>query len=344
LLVLPTDHDNDQRTYTLPFRRMATAVASLGLGMVLYDISAKLAIQVDVFRTQINTRSEVTAQILGSFPAFVKYFTVGSDYLPPLFRWLPLTVILLGVSSLIIASWRKGVSSFFAVIFMLGFIPITLRAAYIINSNTWANVGRIVYPYGFALLFFLLAVVRIKKFKVLYYSAIVLLIYFSMVIVTQETNRAYFKTIFDINKINRIAARIENVVPNLYAKQWPLVVIGDLSMNYKKYRSFPNSGNHPGLDNETFIDYRQTEFLNFFFGRDVLVRPTPDEVDTAIRSSEGRRPWPAPESVYNSDNIVVVMLEKYRRGASITWPNGAGLGKKPGGSSLPASVSPRPGK
>jgi hypothetical protein len=124
--------------------------------------------------------------------------------------------------------------------------------------------------------------------------------------------------IFDTNKINRIAARIENIVPELYAKRRPLVVVGNLSMNDKNYKNYPNTGNRAQLNGETFIDFRQPEFLNFYFGRDVLNFPTIQQRDRAILSMKGRRPWPSPESVYVTDDIVVVLLEEYKPGVPIT--------------------------
>jgi hypothetical protein len=319
LLLLQTQYDDSQNIF--PVGRLATAGGAMALGIAAYYATVRMTVSLNTHpMTHVNSLSEIVDQIMGSFPAFVKYFTVGSDYLPPSLRWLPLTVILLGSVSLVFMSWRKKFPTVLVVIFLLGLMPIALRATYIINSLS-VDAGRIVYPYGFALLFFMVAIRRIRRFKMVWYSAILLLIYFCLVLATQETNKAYLKVIFDTNKINRIAARIENVVPELYAKRRPLVVAGNLSMNDKNYKNYPNTGNRAQLNGETFIDFRQPEFLNFYFGRDVLNFPTIQQRDRAILSMKGRRPWPSPESVYVTDDIVVVLLEEYKPGVPITMSN-----------------------
>ncbi len=318
LLILRTQEGDSHNV--IPVGRLAAAIGAMVLGMAAYYATVRMTVSLNTHqRTHVNSLQEVIGQIIGSFPAFVKYFTSGSDYLPPSLRWLPLTVILLGSVSLIFMAWRKRFPAVLAVIFLLGLMPVALRATYIINSQSFEDVGRIVYPYGFALLFFLLASRRIRRLRMVSYSAIILLTYFCLVLATQETNKAYLKKIFDTNKINRIAARIENVVPDLYSKKRPLVVAGYLSMNDANYKNYPNTGNRSQLNEETFIFYRQPELLNFYFGRDVLDSPTIQQRDRAILSMKGRRPWPAPDSVYVADGIVVVLLEEYKPGVPITW-------------------------
>jgi len=320
LLVLRTQDDNSRSAYIFPLGRLVTAGAAMAMGMAFYYATVRMTVNLNThIRTHVNSLSEIADQVLGSFPAFVKYFTIGSDYLPGSLQWLPLIVILFGAVSLIFVSWRIRLPSFLSVIFLVGLMPIALRSAYVINSQSFADAGRIVYPYGFALLFFLTAIGRIKRFRIIWYSVILLLIYFCLVLATQETNKAYLKMIFDTNKINRIAARIENVVPDLYAGKRPLVIVGNLSMNDGNYKNYPNTGNRAELNEETFIAYRQTEILNFYFGRDVLDSPTIEQRKSAIPGMGGRRPWPAPESIYVTDNIVVVLLEEYKPGVPITW-------------------------
>ncbi len=324
LLLLQPRNDDLSNSNAFPLSRLATASAAMLLGMAIYFVTAKMTVHLSPYslqRAHVNSISDSIIQILGSFPSFVKYFTTEADYLPHSLRWLPLTMILLGASSLIFLSLRKGFFPFFIIILLLALMPIALRATYIINSQSFANVGRFVYPYGFALLFFLVAIGKIRRLKILSLSVMALLIFLCTIIDTQETNRAYLKMIFDTNKINRIAARIENIIPDIYTKKLPLVVIGNLSMDDNKYKSYPNEGNRSAFNTETFADYRQPEFLNFYFGRNVFVHPTAEQRYTAILSTKGRRPWPAPDSVYFLDNIVVVLLEEYRPEISVTWTN-----------------------
>jgi hypothetical protein len=321
-LVLRPDAKDVGSSGIFPIGRLATAAAAMSLGMVIYFVTAKMTVRPDTSfalqRTHVNSISEVITQLLAAFPAFVKYFTTGSDYLPQWLRWMPFTVIMAGAASLISLAWRRGLSSFLAVICFLGLMPVALRAAYIINSQTFTNLGRLLNPYAYALLFFLLATRTIKILKIPRYLTLVLLTYFCMIVATQETNKAYFKMIFDTNKINRIVSRIENVVPDLYAKKHSVVIIGNLSMNDKNYKSYPNKSNSSGINHETFVDFRHTQFLNFYLGQDVLVLPTAEQRDAAIASATGRRPWPAPESVYVKADTVVVLLEAYRSGLSVT--------------------------
>ena len=312
------------RPGTLPWERITTAGGALVLGSGLYYATAKMTTDIGAYaRTQVNGLHEILGQIGGSYPALVHYFSSGSDYLPVSLRGVPLAMVLLGAFLLLREAWGKGAASFLASAFFLGAMPVALRASYIINSRSFEHVGRIVHPYGFALLFFLLAVCTAERsgkiLRIAGLSALTVLISFSFILATQETNKMYLKMIFDTNKINRIAARIEEAVPDLYDRKAAIVVIGNLPMGGKKFTGQPNKGNSAEADNETFATYRQPQILNFYFGREIFVRPTSRQRDRAILSSRGRRPWPSPESIYVDDDVVVVLLEKYRPGVSITW-------------------------
>ena len=137
---------------------------------------------------------------------------------------------------------------------------------------------------------------------------------------TQETNKAYLKVIFDTNKINRIVQRIENVVPDLYENKKAIVIVGSLKMNDKGYKRYPNKGNYAHVNSETFAPYRQIEILNFYCGENIFVRPTIQQKEKSLLSTKDRRAWPAPESVYTTeDGVVVVLLKKYKLGEHVTW-------------------------
>jgi hypothetical protein len=148
----------------------------------------------------------------------------------------------------------------------------------------------------------------------------VIFLYFFVVVGTQESNAAAFKTIYELNSVNRIASRLETVVEKLYTKQYAIVVIGDrVPFPRQKYVRSPNEIKIPQLAVNSFPIYRQPEFLNYLFGRDVFTSPTAEQVEKAISSSLERQPWPAKESVFVLDgDIVVVLLEKYRLGLPIT--------------------------
>ncbi len=102
----------------------------------------------------------------------------------------------------------------------------------------------------------------------------------------------------------------------------PVVVIGglDFSTEEQRLKRYPNRLYKAHLTSETFAPYRQTEILNFFLGSDVMARPSQAQIDQAIASAKGRRPWPAPDSVYVEDGVAVILLQPYRDGMSVTWP------------------------
>jgi hypothetical protein len=76
----------------------------------------------------------------------------------------------------------------------------------------------------------------------------------------------------------------------------------------------PNSGNVPHVESFAFEAYRQVEILNYLLGRDVLLRPTTAQAAKSLLSTRGRLPWPARESVYVLDDVIVVVLERYQPG------------------------------
>src|SRR6185369_10570820 len=194
----------------LPVKQLITAATSMLFAAVGYFVIVKITTPLGMGeRTHLNSISEVVQQIQYSYPAFIKYFSAGSDYLPKSLRWLPLVVVLSGAASIVLSSLRKGVISTISVVVLLGLMPIALRASYIINNQTFSNVGRIIYPYAFALLFFLLIIQLRPKLRWFSQGATLVLFYCSIIVATQETNAAYLKMLFDTNKINRIAGRIE---------------------------------------------------------------------------------------------------------------------------------------
>jgi hypothetical protein len=140
---------------------------------------------------------------------------------------------------------------------------------------------------------------------------LVIFLYCLVIVATQESNAAAFKTVYDLSMINRIASRIETVVEDLYQTKHALVVVGRYPTFARcRYVRNPNSNNQAHMRTFAFPMPRQPWILNYFFGRDVVLRPTPEQVKAALASAEGRRPWPAKESVYTLDDVIVVVMEK----------------------------------
>jgi hypothetical protein len=159
---------------------------------------------------------------------------------------------------------------------------------------------------------------------------VTVLVYYFCIVGIQETNAAALKTIFDLGKINRIVTRVESVVPDLYRQQLPVVVVGELALTQEqteRLKRYPNQLYRAQVTTETFVAYRQVQLLNFFLGRDAVTWPTQTQLDAALVSQQGRRSWPAPESVYEQDGVIVILFESYGPNVPVTscgaeWNNG----------------------
>lgn len=313
----------DDRLFSWKHTLLETGyIASILIGACLaYFLSAKLAITYQVGeRAHFNSLREILGSTFGSYLEVLRYFTVGADYLPRFLRFLPAVGIVLGCLALLHRAYRRQVAAVIVVVVVLLVIPIVLRGSYIINKYSWENVGRMVSANGYALLFFLSLALQVKWMKKLVVGLLVVFLYFFVVVGTQESNAAAIKTIYDLSFINRIVSRIESVAEDLHQKKYALVVAGHYpDFPRSRYVKSSNRSNQPHVRTFAFEVYRQPEILNYFFGRNVLIRPTPAQLEEALASVQGRRPWPAKESVYILDNVIVVVLEEYRADMSRTW-------------------------
>jgi hypothetical protein len=270
-------------------------------------------------RTYINSIPEVLLMTRDSYGSFLGSYTVGSDYLPRWLGFLPALGIALGSLALLHRAHRRHMAGVVMVAGLLLLIPITIRASYILNKYSWEDTGRIVFVNGYALLFFVSCALQAPRLRKFMLGMLVIFLYCLVIVATQESNAAAFKTVYDLNMINRIASRIETVVEDLYQTKHALVVIGRYPTFARcRYVRNPNSSNHAHVQTFAFTARRQPWILNYFFGRDVLLRPTPEQVKTAVASAEGRRPWPAKESVYTLDDIIVVVMDKSSPGMTPT--------------------------
>ena len=317
--------DNDK---SRPFSLKETLLGIVYMSCVffgaclLYFVSIKLTTTYNIgSRTYINSIPEMLGMTFGSYGTFLRYYTFDSDYLPKLVRFLPALGISLGCLALLQKAKRKNLAAVAIIVVLLLLIPIVLRATYIINNNSWEYAGRITFANGYALLFFLSSALQAEWLNQFVRGILTVFIYFFIVVGTQESNAATFKTIYDLNMINRIVSRIETVAEEVYQKKYALVVIGHYQdFERSRYVRVPNSKHSPHVSSFAFAAYRQSEILNYFFGKNVFHRPTTAQKDKAIASAQGRRPWPAKESVYVlDDEVIVLVLEKYRPGTPLTW-------------------------
>jgi hypothetical protein len=313
-----------------PFRMVAVDIAYpfvlLLLAVAVYFVSIKLTIsQTLAERAYMSSVSEVMRAVLSAYHAFARYFTIDSDYLPLRLRFLPAAGIFLGSVALVLQARKRGALAVALTVLLLCLVPVALRSAYVINKYAWSDVGRILYVHAYALAFFIGCALQWRITEKLSVGLLVLLIYWCVLIDTQETSVAMLKTNYELGTVNRIASRVEDVTEDLYGARHPIVIIGHFpEFDVSKYLAHPNQRNQAQALTFGFEVYRQVEILNFVFGKDVVAWPSIEDVTHAISSSSGRLPWPARESVFLDGRAIVVLLERPRVGVPITWADGIG--------------------
>ena len=314
----------DTSGQTGDFRVVATrigyVVAVFAAACLCFFASVKLCLATDTgMRVQLNSANQMVQAAVAAYPRFLALCTVESDYLPVALRALPAVAVAMGCVALVLDAWRAGPAAAWLVTLLVATVPVVVRAAYILNPNSFEYQGRLTSVTGYAIAFFLAAALHRPRLKWFATVLLLMLAYFMAVVASQETNAAAMKTIYETNTLNRLAARIEDRVENLYKGTRPLVVIGQIpDMPYGRYVRFENRFATPHVRFTAFPHFRQVPFLNFLFGRDVLRPPTAAEVARAVASARDRKPWPAEESVYVEDGVLVVVLERYRDGVPRT--------------------------
>lgn len=299
-------------------RRVVPAVLVALAAGAIYAGSALLIVTLGSSnRTHLNQPVAMARQVLLSFPETWADFTSRVQYLPHGLRLLPLLVVLLGTVALFHRTPRRSwpITALLILLF-----PVAFQASYVVNDETFATSGRILTAHAYFLVFFMAAGWSVAAFRRLVTAAACVMIYFFAIVAMQAVNAAAMITIFDLSKINRIVSRVESVAPNLYDQPRGLVVVGNLS--YRDRQEFSSYGSGPygaGLGSEAFASYRQVEIVNFFLGNHILATPTKAQVAAVLAGAATHRPWPAPDSVYLQDGVVVVLLQPYAPGISVTW-------------------------
>ena len=309
---------------TATLLRLGYVFAVFAAACLCYYASSKLVVTQDAgMRVQLNSAGQMGQAAVQAYIKFFRYCTVDSDYLPVFLRALPAMAVALGTVSLLLSARRKGATAIAIVAVLLALIPLAVRASYIINGNTYENNGRITYVNGYALVFFLAAALHRPMLKWCAMGMLLVLFYVMAVVGTQETNVAAMRTIYETNMINRLAARIEEQTEGLYERERALVVIGVLpEFPYQRYLRYRNLQTQPHSRFTVFPFFRQVEILNFLFGRVLLKAPTASQVERATASAKDRKPWPSADSVYVEDDVVVILLEKYKEGVPRTISSG----------------------
>jgi hypothetical protein len=318
------------RHYAMTFLLPAgfTFLAAAGL----YFLSERLVlIAPDSAYMKINDFVEFFQQIVAAYRETFLYFTLRVDYLPVMIRLLPILAVTLGLTILTLMAWRRNVLLGLTVLMLVGLIPLALQLSFIINNNTEAHAaGRILAPQAYCLLFFIACLWLYKQSQQVATVLAAIFVYYFAIIGTQETGELAMRHIFNVGKINRIVAKLEMIIRDTDMHDVPVVVIGYLEPDTTHWngsqpapmRKFANELYGSEARSEVFNVYRQDEILNFFLGQIGLtvVRPTQAQVDAAIASQWGRRPWPASDAVYLHNGVVVILLQSYGPNVPVTVP------------------------
>ena len=272
-------------------------------------------------RQHINGLTEILTQTLHAYPKFAAYFWAKVDYLPRVLSFLPLLAVVGGLAALGRALRSGGGLRAFVAAILVVAIPPALELAYVVNSLTWTNNGRILFVHAYFLAFALALALRDPFLRRAAQIVAALMVYFFAILATQESNAASLREVFDVAKMNRILARVEELAPPSDGKLPSLVVIGELSFASKSpLRSVPNNTYFAHVRSEPFVNYRQVEIMNFLAGHSMVQAPTPDEIALARAAARDRRPWPSLNSVFERDGVFVVLLAAYADNLPATWP------------------------
>jgi hypothetical protein len=300
---------------------LLAATVAVAAAVALYWLSAKVSIRTDLgLRTHLNRLPEAVREVGRAYPRAIDYFTGGATGLPRALRALPAVGLLLGIGVALQRARRAGAASLLAAALVVGALPPVLYASYVVNDQSWEGAGRILAANGYALVLFLGVGLQARWVRGGSAAIAAVCLYFFLVLATQESNAAAFKTIYDLGYIGRIASRAELVLGPPDPTRRALVVVG----HYPEFGRTAYGRNLPGgpvahVSTPAFECYRQTGILNFVLGREAFRSPTKAEVERALDSARGRPTWPASEAVYRLDDSVVVLLETYRPGVSLTW-------------------------
>lgn len=302
--------------------RVFRAAAACLIGILLYLLSLKvIGVEGAGARTQINGVVEMSREFLRSFVTFGHYFILHVNYLPQNVRLLPAALCLLALALTFAGEWRsREVKSAVLIVLLLALLPPSLSLAFIVNDQAPQFAGRLLSAHAYfvaALAAFVLGFARLRPFSTILVAA---LVYFFAIHAAQEITAASLRNDYQMLQLNRIVQAVERTVPDLYERRRALVVIGDpVPFDASRIVRESDDGYHSQLDTTMFIHYRQVLILNSLLGHDVFVSSDEREKEIAKAACAGRRPWPAAESVFLTDDLLVILLEPLSPDVRVTW-------------------------
>ena len=274
----------------------------VGVGSgVIYWLTMRLTVsEANPLRTNVNTLAAAWHQVQVAYGETAHRFSRGIDGLSRLGHGTVLAILLVGVAGFAWDAGRRALWLVPVVLAVVAVIPVALRATYVVNDLAWARPGRILYPFGYCLLFFLARGLKTRLVGVAVAIAGAGLLWSFLAFDTQQVNYAAFKSQRDLWWIGRIAdgsSRWPHQSPESRCPWWSWATT-------PRPRWGSSSAGRRGaiqLNTPAFEYYRQPTILNHFLGRKAFRFPTAAELVRARATMLGRRPWPAPESVYLAD-------------------------------------------
>lgn len=285
-------------------------------------MSARLLITLPAgARNHVNSLPELLEEIPAAYRWFWPAMTVDLGGLPARLSFFPAAGMLWGMLMMAVGLFRKGVLPGLAGLGLLALIPLELDAAHLVNSLTWDHCGRITAACGYCLAFFLGYGLRSRLSRYPCGVALAASGYCFAILAMQTTNAAMFKTIYDVNSVNRLVARVEQLGDGPATRHRPLVIVGNFPpFRMEMFVRYPTRAHGAHVFTDSFAEYRQPDILNFFMGVDAFRPPTRSELERAIGTTGGKNAWPQEDSVYLAEDTVVVLLEPYHPDVLVTRP------------------------
>ena len=241
----------------------------LVLSVGMFWFSTKLLILEPLFpRTHLNSPEQALQQIVASYGVFINYFGSEVGGLPSgILGLIPALLIICGVFTLItFPSGDRRLPAVLIVAMLL--LPVAAHASKIINIHTPSASGRFFIAYGYVLVFFLALAIRSVSVRILAVPLSCLLLWFFFTFGAQQANAAQLKTTYELSMINRILTRMEPFLGEPKQDRRPIVVIGRYPpfkvANFVRWPSWMDAPHM--LTTDVFVDYRQTEMINFLLG------------------------------------------------------------------------------
>ena len=333
-LVLFSDWDGTLENIKKILKSIALLATACLAGAVMYVIALKLLYVMQLIPNSEHYTRRLSITSVDQIPHYAKFAIV--DIYHRLFKpemlipgYIKYIVALLSLMSIYIsiayiakikAERHYKIAIIIAIIITLFFSIISADLAFIISPNAYAGAGRFRTTFGFLIV--ALIIIAIKEGRN-YYSNIALIstlvIVHSYVVTNSSINQhARMKNIAEFSYVNRILSRIESQPGFDYSNKYNIAIFGYFPL--QQYGIMSSNTVVSNLSDTSFIDYRQTEMLNWLAGKQAFEAPNHEQFNKAENYASKHNPYPAHDSVFMfEDGLIVVILEKYYPKVPHTW-------------------------